>query len=238
MLVSCPGCGSRFSIGMDVGEEVLNPDVAVARKNIEHSSWAYIAEEIRSGHAYRAVSVGDEISFALKDGKNVSVTAVAENPYWQNSMAFCFTDCIGEYQMNDTFTNRGGWSKSKMRKHHIDDILPLLPDELVGVITERTIVQIQDGSRYESKDKIWLPSRTELFGQTEAYSDIDFGDVQFEYFKDEKRRVKMLDGSTAPWWERSPYYNGSGLFCFVNTNGYANYYNAQTAAGVAPAFII
>ena len=56
MVVQCPGCRARFDTSLlDFGEEVLNPNISVVRKTTERSSWAAIAEEIQSGHAYRAV---------------------------------------------------------------------------------------------------------------------------------------------------------------------------------------
>ena len=42
--------------------------------------------------------------------------------------------------------------------------------------------------------------------------------------------------STAWWWERSPIYNNSNLFCIVYTDGGASYHAARYSYGVAPAF--
>ena len=235
--VKCPHCNNLFGIADDVAEEVLNPNIAITRRTTERASWSSIAEEINGGYAYRVISVGDEISFKLKNGEDCSIVAVHENPYWKNSMAFSFVNCIGEYYMNDTSTNRGGWYSSKMRCH-MGEIIKLLPDELVAVIKDRTITQILNGTKYESVDKLWLQSRTEVFGYNESYRDIDFGDVHFDYYHNEKSRVKMLNNSSAYWWERSPFYDNSNGFCYVISTGNANDYGARYAFGVAPAFII
>ena len=46
-----------------------------------------------------------------------------------------------------------------------------------------------------------------------------------------------LPCSTANWWERSPNYNNSNNFCYVDTNGNANNNNARNSNGLAPDFV-
>ncbi len=236
MKVLCPNCLNVFEAEDE--EEVVNATASITRKSSIRASWQNIAEEIRSGYGYRVLDLGDTITFQLTNGEMATVEVVAVNPYEEHSMAFCFVDCIGEQPMNSTLTNSGGWAKCKMRKTLNEEIIKLLPADLVEVIKPRTITQIFNGSRYEATDKLWLPSRTELFGFDENYKDIDFGDVQFPGFNNEKKRVKLLNGYTARWWERSPRYSISGSFCSVYTSGTASNYNARSSYGVAPAFII
>ena len=38
------------------------------------------------------------------------------------------------------------------------------------------------------------------------------------------------------WWLRSPYYNNSNNFCYVNNNGNSNNNNANNSNGVAFGF--
>ena len=40
------------------------------------------------------------------------------------------------------------------------------------------------------------------------------------------------------WWLRSPYYDGSYRFCYVNGNGYSNNYSAGSSCGVAFGFCV
>ena len=238
MKVFCPHCLNEFDVNVDAGEEVLNPTATITRHSSMRASWSDIAAEIRSGHGYRVLDLGDAITFQLTDGNMAMVEVVAVNPYEENSMAFCFVDCIGDGVMNNTATNSGGWAKCKMRKTLNEEIIKLLPADLVEVIKPRTITQVFNGSKYEATDKLWLPSRTELFGLNENYKDIDFGDVQFPGFDNEKKRVKLLNGETAYWWGRSPGCGGSSLFCFVGSGGVAYNTYATGSCGVAPAFII
>lgn len=237
MLVQCPNCRTRFDMALDFGEEVLNPSISVVRRKTERSSWTALAEEIQNGYAYRAVSVGDEIPFTLKNGESVVAVAVHENPYWNNSMAFVIKDCLKDRcQMNATNTNRGGYAATKMRKHLIDDVIPLLPDELVSVIKPRTIIQKYNNAEYKSTDLIWTPSRTEIVGPHDYFKDIDFGDIHLDFFSDEKSRVKMLGDETYYWWLRSA--NGGYNFYFVNSGGYSNGYIASGSGGVVFGFLI
>lgn len=237
MLTQCPNCRARFDLTLDFGEEVLNSNISVVRRTTERSSWAALAEEIQSGYAYRAISVGDEIPFTLKNGENVVAVAVHENPYWNNSMAFVIKDCLKErWQMNATNTNRGGYAATKMRKHLTDDIVPLLPDELVSVIKPRTIIQRYNNAEYKSSDLIWIPSRTEIVGPQECFKDIDFGDVHFDFFSDEKSRVKLLGDETYYWGLRSA--GGGTLFYLVTNFGFSDSYVASDSYGVVFGFLL
>lgn len=236
-ILRCPHCNGEFVT--EPLEEILNPTLTISRMVSEHSSWEEIANVIKDGQAYRLFGVGDTISTTLKNGKQVKIDVAAMNPYSDNTVAFVFSDLYWQTVMNERSTNAGGWNRCKARIFLKDEVLPLLPDDLVAVIQERKIVQVINGTMYESVDKLWLPSRTEVFGETDEYKDIDFGDVHFPIFDTEKKRVKCFeDGSTYYWWERSPSYGYSIFFCFVNYTGYANNYNAYGSLGVAPAFII
>lgn len=239
MLVQCPNCRTRFDMALDFGEEVLNPSISVIRRKTERSSWTALAKEIQNGYAYRAVSVGDEIPFTLKNGESVVAVAVHENPYWNNSMAFVIKECLKDScQMNATNTNRGGYAATKMHKHLIDDIVPLLPDELVSVIKPRTIIQKYNNAEHKSTDLIWTPSRTEVIGPHDYFKDIDFGDIHFDFFSNDKSRIKMLGDDTYYWWLRSPLSSSSSNFCIVNYFGTSSIITASYSFGVAFGFLI
>lgn len=64
----------------------------------------------------------------------------------------------------------------------------------------------------------------------------------YSYYTSNATRIMYLgDTSTSSYgypWERSRYYNLSSYVCFVDYNGYANYYICSTGGGLAPAFVI
>ena len=123
-----------------------------------------------------------------------------------------------------------------MRRHLIDDIVPLLPEELVSVIKPRTIIQKYNNDEYKSTDLVWIPSRTEIIGPHDYFKDIDFGDIHFDFFSDEKSRVKMLGDETYYWWLRSAYDGNS--FSNVTNTGASSINNASNPYGVVFGFLI
>lgn len=91
-------------------------------------------------------------------------------------------------------------------------------------------------------DYLPLLAEFEIFGsRTYANSYEQNHQVQYEYFSAGNSKVKYrhsATGSTASWWERSPYYNNTNYFCYVNTSGNADNYYANNSIGVAPAFMV
>lgn len=210
-----------------------NP-ITVTRRYDSRSEWSKLSQCLADDPNY--LSVGDCITDKLKDGREFTVEVVALSPYSPNTAAFVFKDCICDYRMNANDTNAGGWKESLMRAWLNTEFYKLLPDDLQNVIKSRMIQQKQNGEIISSVDRLWLTSHTEVFG---GETELDVDDVQFEWFKNRKNRIKLNpDGSLAYWWERSPYYSSSYGFCNVFTNGSAYIDSAHLSNGVAPAFII
>lgn len=218
-------------------------DINISKRTTYKSSWSELANIISCGCSYMVISVGDTITFELKNGRQITVRAVAKDAYQDNSIVFCTTDCYEEYSMNPTITSKGGWKKSNLRKHIKKDILPLLPDDLVDVIKERKITQTIGDKTYCSKDKLWIPSRTEVGGYSDSIKDIDCGDVHFEYFKSYKERSLSFNDNPNSWWERSPQpspvSSNSGGFMYVDKVGNPfSSHPAPTHIGVVVGFMI
>lgn len=240
MNVHCPHCSRDFAVDVYVGEESSNYNASLIRRNTQHVNWSEISEEIGKGYGNEILSVGDTISFYLKNNKQASVSVAAINPYENNSVAFVFDDLFPNRAMNERETNRGGWAKSDMADALENEILPLLPDELTEVIKPRTIIQVLDGAKYERRSKLWIPSRTEMVGKSEAYKDCDFGDIHFPLFSTGKSRVKAMEDGTTDWyWLRSPIVGSIYTFWIVGGYGYSNNLGyANNSYGVCPCFII
>ena len=151
-------------------------------------------------------------------------------------------DCMkDEHGMNKRMTSKGGWRDSEMRLWLNETIIRMLPDELREMIVPRRIVQTMDGERLESEDKLWLPSFTEMFGKegAEDWAPADTDETQLELFSTERSRVKERPGNGTWWyWLRSPYGSDSTYFCFVDSNGNADYNSASYADGVAFGFCV
>ena len=233
--VRCPECGSNFSIDMYTGEEARNSDGILTRRNSQNINWAEIASEIQNGYANTILSVGDTISFDLKDGRKVRVVVAAIDLYKPNSVVFGFDDIYWEKPINQHNTNRGGFADSHMAGFLKDKILPLLPDELVSVIKPREIVQTISDNKFNYTGKLWLPSATEVGERCAA----DIDDKPFPIFSGERSRIREFNGKTSWWWLRSPLVGNTTSFWCVHTNGSGSgYFGASYAGGVCPCFII
>lgn len=212
--------------------------VQITRSYDSKSRWADIAKQIAAGNnGY--LNVGDSVRCVLKDGTEVTFDVLALNPYQPNSVVLGFRDLHWGMVVNEERTNDGGWRDCKMRKDFESVILPLLPDDLVEAIVPHRIVQRLRDSELESTDKIWAPSYTEVFGANRGTDHTgDVGDVQFEFFKSKKNRIKFFDHKDDAnyWWLRSP--SATSSFWFVHSYGSTNYYNASNSFGVCPCFII
>lgn len=155
----------------------------------------------------------------------------ADAIYSNDSNTFWPTQQVGYHCMNEDWTNKGGWLACDMRRYLNEDVIALLPDELVAAIKPRKFGK--------EEDKLWLFSEMEVFGDHDwTENDPDRG-FQFEYFKDRRNRIKVdEDGDASWWWERSPFGSTSGNFCVVSSGGNANFSYAYGASGVCFGFYI
>ncbi len=126
-------------------------------------------------------------------------------------------------------------------------LMAALPSDLRAVMKPMNIYTDNTGggsntASYVTKSVDYLPllAEYEIFGtRSYANSAEQNYQAQYQYYKNGNSKVKYRHSSTsstAYWWERSPYYYGSGTFCCVGTGGNAYYYNAWYSYGLAPAF--
>lgn len=126
-------------------------------------------------------------------------------------------------------------------------LMAALPSDLRAVMKPMNIYTDNTGggsntASYVTKSVDYLPllAEYEIFGtRSYANSAEQNYQAQYQYYKNGNSKVKYRHSSTsstAYWWERSPFCNGSLSFCYVNAGGSANYYNARYSYGLAPAF--
>lgn len=126
-------------------------------------------------------------------------------------------------------------------------LMAALPSDLRAVMKPMNIYTDNTGggnntASYVTKSVDYLPllAEFEIFG-TRSYANSAEQNYQqqYQYYKNGNSKVKYRHnstGSTARWWERSPDYDYSSDFCFVGTDGAANYASARNSIGLAPAF--
>ena len=217
--------------------KIIGGQVKVITKTAKWTSWAELKEFAEAGKLDEVLDSGDNIPVTLKNGEEVSFDVGRDE---SGKVYFIMHDCMKERKpMNSECTSAGGWEESDMRKYLNKEVIKLLPDELQEIIKPTKIVQIWGGKRRETEDKLFLLSRTQVFGKGKGYEAIEPDDSQIDIFKTERNRVKEReDYGTAFWWERSPYSGRSNYFCGVGSCGYADYYSASSSYGVAFGFCV
>ena len=237
--VKCPDCGKELKVTVE-DKEVEKTEII--RKTSTPITWKEISEKIKAGKAKEFLSVGDIIPIKMKDGQTVNAV-VADTELFTNvkegdspRVAFVIEDCLAErHSMNKMCVNKGGWRNSEMRKYLNTKIYNLLPDDPKEVIAERTIIQNIDGKKLSSTDKLWLLSATEVGHDYET----DEGENRFSLFKDERSRVKQVNGETTWCWLRSPSATYDNAFCSVGASGEVGcWYYANNEYGVAFGFLV
>lgn len=168
-----------------------------------------------------ALKVGDEIAETLKDGRKVVFVVMDDG-------VMGLKDCLGYHRMNNTWTNKGGWLKTEMRRYLNEDVIDMLPDDLRAIIKPRAFG--------EESDMLWLFSEPEIFG-AHIWGTGDEDDKQLRYFAEPGNRIKLdVDGDADWWWEPSPCGYSSYGFCSVNSGGNASHDSAYNNNGVCFGF--
>ena len=194
-----------------------------------------LKEAISSGNGLEVIRPFDKLAIELKNGERVN--AVCGGYINEKCVRFVLEDCLAErWRMNDTSTNKGGYLKSEGRRHVLEDILPLFPDELAEAFEPRFMSEEIDGERHEFADTLWIPSATDVFGAGDWWNE-EPDSFQLEIFKRERDRVKEHVGEgTWRWWLRSPIASTSTSFVRVRTDGTVYYNYAGYSVGFAPGF--
>ena len=177
-------------------------------------------EKLKNGEHLQS---GTIIPVELKNGDKIELDVAHDK---KGKRFFVFRNCYGTHQMNEGWTNKGGWEESEMRRYANEEIFKLLPDDLQALIVPTKIVQIWDGKRHETEDKLFCLSSTQVFGKSSYYAkNQEPEDTQLDIFKTERDRVKNRNDETYPWWLRSAYY--TYFFSCVSANGgeFNNYAN-------------
>jgi len=218
------------------------------RHTIENEiTWAQLKEAAQAGTVHALIKPFDEIDVVLAGGEAATVVAGAMLPATENAPAgvrFMFKDALNDpHQMNNEWTNKGGYKASEGRRYVLEEVYPRLPEDLRAAIRPRKITEIAQGKTLVYEDPLWLPSETDVFGRGEESwqngSADGPEDFQLDIFKSERDRVKQRRGyGTTPYWCRSVDSSYSGIFCLVYSDGSAGYHYATISWALAPGFDI
>lgn len=218
--------------------------ISEASESINANTTAPIYVKKKNSWAYKIIP-GDTITvnnhlYAVMGFNNFALTN--ENHYGGThttaGLTFGAVDCVGNYPMNSTNTNNGGWGECLMRTSTMPTLQNGMPDTIAQVKVPYVDYNLQDVIVY-SDDYLFLPAEKEVFG-TRTYSPTVEADAltQFAYYKNGGSKIKSFSGGAVIWWLRSVPYSGSSLFCFVNTSGGENLYGASHTLGASPCFCV
>lgn len=171
--------------------------------------------------------VGDIIKVKLTDGVKVQAMAMQQE---EDGMIFCLVDCLpGEYPMNSTRTNEGGYEESDLRKKLNGEILNLFPAELTDMMTP-----------FDNGDLLRLPTEKEIFGEN-YYGEYESPYVQqWKPMKQRRNRI-AFQGKNGDWewyWLQNKCRDSAAHFAHVDGDGDAHCDGASYSDGVRPAFKI
>lgn len=187
----------------------------------------------------KKLKLGDKIAFELLTGEKVKAEVVGlshdnlANGKGKANTTLRFT-IDGEFNMNDKWTNVGGWAKSKMRTTYCKRLFNILPETLRKAVKTVLKETTKGGGSTElesTKDKIFLFSNEETIGNDGWSVYVKEGE-QYELFK--KKDYKFCKWS----WLRSPNPSSTCTFYYVYSNGGNDWNGANGSYGVCFALCI
>ena len=164
------------------------------------------------------------------------------------------------FRMNLDNTSRGGWNNSYGRKTLLgnsgtpnsppaNSFMAALPADLRAVMKSVTKYTDNTGNASNTSgavtattDYLFFLAEFEVQGTQSWANRYERNyQAQYDYYKAGNSEVKYrhdATGTAVRHWCRSAYYDYSGMFCCVNTNGSADQTNASNSMGLAPCFCV
>ena len=127
-----------------------------------------------------------------------------------------------------------GWIDTDLRKYLNTEFINTLPQELVShICTIEKETHNYDGKLFKTKDRLFIPSESELFGSA-IWSDYEDG-PRYEAFATCADRIRLDEDGDGDWyWSRSARGGYSTYFAYVSYVGGAVYGYASDTSIRAP----
>ena len=211
--------------------------------------WDALLASIDNGTLKTKYAIGDSLPLNLGTEGTVDMQIAAFDEDTSHVTLVAKNALTNKHRMNPADSSgaqgtggNGGWEHSEMRSYLMNTILPLVPSHISSAIV--SVTKYSDyivpgaGSTVThdqaTSDKLWIPSAREVLGGT-SYEQT--GPIYSGLFPNPTSRVKYdRSGSACYWWLRSAYSNA--YFRYVQTNGYPNYNNTNSANGVIIGFCL
>ena len=225
---------SKMVAAADAGKIKLSDYWAVGQERKVHLS-AMAATGVGESHVAQDVTLVlmNAGGKTLSNGKTCSFVVGQKNGLANGTN--------GEYgYINSSNTNAGGWDGCARRTWCNSVYYNAIPSTLRGIFKKFKNVTASAGNvatTKESEDYFAFPSEKEIFGNTTyANATAEANNTQFSYYATAANRIKKSgdSGSAYNWWERSPRGSDNTYFCFVGSDGAADYYDASDTILLAP----
>lgn len=193
IVVYCPTCNKIHKTTVEDLSGLSIADVETKTK-INNPTFKQIKENPN------LVEIGYQKEVELKNGDKAVFEVVGRYHDIKTNgekagISFVLRDLLGkdddenlDRSMNSNGSNKGGWEKCEMRKYLNEEVLALLPDDLVELIESVKKETYCDNKLVITGDKLWLLSEKEIFGK-KIYSQGEEGE-QYEFFKYYRNRIK------------------------------------------------
>ena len=166
----------------------------------------------------------------------------------------------GNFVMNTSNTNSGGWNNSYMRRTILgntntptsplaNSLMAALPADLRAVM--KSVTKYTDntgnasnvsGNVTATTDYLWLLAEFEVQGARSYANQYEQNFQQkYTYYSSGNQRIAYkynATGTAVYWWLRSAHYNFGDTFCNVNTDGSANRSIASYSLALLPGFAV
>ena len=192
----------------------------------------------------------------IQIGKNTSGNPIAfcDNQYNNN------VSSTGYFSMNSSNINSGGWNATQMKSTILhsgtvpsntgsNTFMSALPADLRAVM--KSCIKYTDNTGGGSNNSSYVTATTEylpLLAEFEVFGSRNYANsaeqnyqAQYDYYKAGNSKIFNGAGtqtSAVLWWLRSPNYNYSHGFCFVNYDGSSYYSGAGSSYGVSPVLFV
>ena len=142
--------------------------------------------------------------------------------------------------MNSSNINTGSWNSCKRRTWCNVAYRAAIPSTLRPAFKQfevKTIATYNGSTMQSADDYFALFAEKEIFGSATYSNSTEASNLsQITYHATSANRIRNVGNTSSEsyWWERSPRYDGSNRFCYVNSGGSASSNTASTTRGLAP----
>lgn len=191
---------------------------------------------------------GSEFEITLTDGTKIVLQYGTDK---KGNKFLVFKDPMWREQMNEDWQKPNYWRDTDLRAKCNGEYYDLLPDWLKPYVLETTNVQVRDGERVETVDKLFPLSLSQVFpeeylkwlcdGET-TLIDSEPEDTMISLFEDPRNRVKFMWDDKRKmmracyWFLRSSNSNDNYVFTGVSYDGSYDFLGCTSTYGVVLGF--